>query len=96
MMKENMLDRQVDAKDDVDDDEDNYQSPPKSLIPVDTDLEVVGAISEEIEVEIVGVNPIEMEVDVNDDSLILTGDDGESYGIDDVDALIDIVIEDKD
>ncbi|GAB2275673.1 hypothetical protein Dimus_010429, partial [Dionaea muscipula] len=59
-----------------------YQAPLQSLIPVDA------------EVEIVGVNPAEMKVDVNDNSLILIGEDGESYGIDDVDALIDIVIED--
>ncbi|GAB2297541.1 hypothetical protein Dimus_031639, partial [Dionaea muscipula] len=58
-----------------------YHTTPQSLIPVDDDLEVVG------------VNPAVMEVDVDDNSLILIGDDGELYGIDDVDALIDIVIE---
>ncbi|GAB2299494.1 hypothetical protein Dimus_033561 [Dionaea muscipula] len=58
-----------------------YQTTPQSLIPNDTDVEIVGA------------NPAEMEVEVEDDSLVLIGDDGEPYGIDGVDALNDIVVE---
>ncbi|GAB2283979.1 hypothetical protein Dimus_018459 [Dionaea muscipula] len=34
-----------------------------------------------------------MEVKVEDNSLLVVGDDGEVYGIDDADALIDFVIE---
>ncbi|GAB2268296.1 hypothetical protein Dimus_003269, partial [Dionaea muscipula] len=72
-----------------------YHAPPQILISVDTNLEVAGAFTEEMEVEIVGSNPAEMEVEVEveDNSLLVVGDDGEMYGIDDVDALIDFVIE---
>ncbi|GAB2268188.1 hypothetical protein Dimus_003166, partial [Dionaea muscipula] len=72
-----------------DDDDDNvplslkYQTTPQSLLPVDTDVEVLS------------VNPAEMEVEVEDNNLLVVGDDGEMYGIDDMDVYIDFVIETK-
>ncbi|GAB2283753.1 hypothetical protein Dimus_018245 [Dionaea muscipula] len=57
-----------------------YQTTPQELIPVDSDLEVVG------------MNSAEMEVEVDDNSLLVVGDDGEVYGINDADALIVLVI----
>ncbi|GAB2279028.1 hypothetical protein Dimus_013691, partial [Dionaea muscipula] len=59
-----------------------YQTTTQDLIPVDNDVEIVGS------------NPIEMEVDVNDNSVLIVGDNGEVYGIDDVIAFVDIAIED--
>ncbi|GAB2294647.1 hypothetical protein Dimus_028843 [Dionaea muscipula] len=58
-----------------------YQVPSQGLVTFDTDLEIVGE------------NPAEMEVEVADNSLLVISDDGELYGIDDVDACIDIVVE---
>ncbi|GAB2265618.1 hypothetical protein Dimus_000658 [Dionaea muscipula] len=70
-----------------DDDDDNvvlsmkYQTTLQELILVYSDLEVVG------------MNSAEMEVKVEGNSLLVVGDDGEVYGTDDADVLIDFVIE---
>ncbi|GAB2283757.1 hypothetical protein Dimus_018249, partial [Dionaea muscipula] len=71
------------------DDEDNvplslkYHTTPQDLIPVD------------INVEVVGVSSAPMNVEVEDNSVLIVGDDGEVYGIDDVTALVDSVIEEQ-
>ncbi|GAB2285770.1 hypothetical protein Dimus_020207, partial [Dionaea muscipula] len=68
-------------------DEDNvplslkYHTTPQDLILVDTDVDVVG------------VTPALMDVEVEDNNVLIVGDDREVYGINDVDALMDIVIE---
>ncbi|GAB2295991.1 hypothetical protein Dimus_030136, partial [Dionaea muscipula] len=57
-----------------------YQAPPQGLDTIDTDLEIVGE------------NRAEMEVEVDYNSLVVVGDDGELYGIDDVESYIEIVV----
>ncbi|GAB2283255.1 hypothetical protein Dimus_017777, partial [Dionaea muscipula] len=58
-----------------------YQVPPQALIHVGTDLEVVDMTTAEREVEIVDENPSSID------------EDEELFGIDDVDAFIEITIE---
>ncbi|GAB2284248.1 hypothetical protein Dimus_018714 [Dionaea muscipula] len=58
-----------------------YQATPQELILVDTEMEVDGVNSEEIEVE------------VFDQNLSAIDNEEELYGIDDVNAYIDIVVE---
>ncbi|GAB2279006.1 hypothetical protein Dimus_013672 [Dionaea muscipula] len=72
----------VDDNDVDDDEEDN--------MPLSLRIEALRSGNEDDEV---AVNDVEMEVEVDDNSLLVVGDDGELDGIDDVDAYIDIAVE---
>ncbi|GAB2295970.1 hypothetical protein Dimus_030116, partial [Dionaea muscipula] len=79
-----------------DDDEDNIplSSSVKTLRKGNEDDEDNVPLSlNDTDLEVVGVHPAEVEVEVEDNSLLVVGEDGELYGIDDVDAYTDIVHE---
>ncbi|GAB2299250.1 hypothetical protein Dimus_033320, partial [Dionaea muscipula] len=71
-----------------------YQPTKHDLIPADADLEAVVMHDEDMEINTVEETPANLESKFEDNSLVYFGADGESFGIDDVDAYMNLIIED--
>ncbi|GAB2290890.1 hypothetical protein Dimus_025154 [Dionaea muscipula] len=87
------------SKEGIDDDDDvilsiKYQPSNQNLIPVAVDVETVAVHDDDIEVEVIGEKPVELESKFKDNSLVYFGADGQSFRIEDVDTYMNFIIED--